>query len=105
MPSTDVSNTHLKMLQSIPKSLTSQNKRQEKEAPTAQHSTAQIDQDLINSLISYVQGEVEYGYVNLFSFETVDQGITVINEVLRVFSFSCSVGFDRNSQSILFTAY
>ena len=91
------------MLQSIPKSLTSQNKRQEKEAPT--NHAAQIDQDLISSLISYVQGEVEYGYVNLFSFETVDQGITVINEVLRVFSFSCSVGFDRNSQSILFTAY
>ena len=46
---------------------------------------------------------MEYGYVNLFSFEAVDQGITVINEVLRVFSFSCSVGFDRKSQSILFT--
>ena len=46
---------------------------------------------------------MEYGYVNLFSFEAVDQGITVINVVLRVFSFSCSVGFDRKSQSILFT--
>ena len=34
VPSTDVSNTHLKMFQSTPKSLTSQNKRQQKEAPT-----------------------------------------------------------------------
>ena len=44
------------------------------------------------------------GYGNLFSFEAVDQGITVRNVMLRVFSFSCSVGFDRKSQSILFIA-
>ena len=37
------------------------------------------------------------------AFEAVDHGITVINVVLRVFSFSCSVGFNRKSQSILFT--
>ena len=46
---------------------------------------------------------MEYGYVNLFSFEAVDQGITVMDVVLRVFFLSCSVGFDRKSQSILFT--
>ena len=65
------------------------------------HKSRSTDQDLISSPISYVQGVVWYGYVNLFSFEAVDQGITVINEVLKVFSFSCSVGFDRKSHFIV----
>ena len=48
---------------------------------------------------------MEYGYVNLFSFEAVDQGITVINVVLRVFAFSCSVGFLIGDLSLYFSLY
>ena len=47
-----------------------------------------------------------YGYVNLFSFEAVAQGITVMDVVLRVFSLSCSVGlYLIGNLSLYFSLY
>ena len=48
---------------------------------------------------------MEYGYDNLFSFEAVDQGITVINVVLRVFYLSHAQWHLIGNLSLYFSLY